>query len=236
MYGSIDKYAGGGANVTMGAIEAYAGYQGLKNLNKNPFPLYSISPELQNSYNRAQGLADQGFTGAETANFEQNVAEQENTGYRQGVQMSGGNLAGAISAGLGAQRLNSFNQFAGQDASLHRQNIHYADTLSSALQSQKNLIQSAAIQRRNQLEGAYGKLMGTGLTNVSEGFTGGSGGGKSGGATGGFGGGGGGGAGYGNAASGVTPAGSDGVGGSAWGASANGAGMPSGFDPSANYE
>jgi hypothetical protein len=138
----------------------------LAELNKTKFPNAVIDPEMKAAQDRAQQMAAFGYTPQETAAFKQNIAQQQNTGFRQGVNMSGGNLAQALQVGLGAQKLGAFNQFAGADAALHRQNIRYADSLTQALQGQGNLIASNDIRRRYALEQAYGGAMTVGSENV----------------------------------------------------------------------
>lgn len=155
------------ASLALGGYEAFKGAQGLKKLNKEKYPEYSISPELQNSYGRAEQMAGMGYTPQEAANFRQNVAQQQNTGFRQGVNAGGGNLAQALRTGLQAQNLGAFNSFSASDAALHRSNIHYADQLGQQVSNQRNLITGSQVQRRNMLEQAFGGALRQGLSNMA---------------------------------------------------------------------
>ncbi len=171
---SIGLGAGVGAIQTgLGIYEAYQGSKALKNLQGQPMPEYSMSPELQSYYNTTAQRSNFGFDPSEKAAFNQNIAQQQNTGFQQGIQQSGGNLAQALSAGFGAQNLGAQNQFAGQDAQLHRQNIGDWGAAAGQLQGQQNLINQQKIQRRTQLEQAYGGALNAGLTNISSGLMGG---------------------------------------------------------------
>lgn len=151
----------------LGAVQAIKGYRSLKNLSKEQYPEYTISPELQQAYQRAEGMAKQGFSAEETAQFQQGVARQQTGAFRQATDLGGGNLARAISAGLGAQNLQAQGQFAAQGAQLKRQNIQYADELARSIQQQKNLATQEKIQRRQMLEQAYGSAAKTGLENIT---------------------------------------------------------------------
>lgn len=140
-------------------VQANRAKKSLAQLNKTPYPEYQISPELQSSYSRAQSMANQGYTAQETAAFNQNLSRNQATQFRTAIDQSGGNLARAINAGLQANNIGAINQFASSDAQIRRQNIRNADDLARALQSQKNLSVSSALQRRNQLEQAYGSAL-----------------------------------------------------------------------------
>ncbi len=156
--------------VALGAYEAFQGARGLKNLAGQPMPEYSMSPEFQNYYNMTKDRSAYGFDPSETANFKQNVAQQQNTGFRQGVQMAGGNLAGALNAGFKAQNLTSMNQFAAQDAQQHRANISQYGGAAGEMMGQENLINQEKIRHRTQLEQAYGGALKAGLGNITSGL------------------------------------------------------------------
>lgn len=149
-----------------GIYQTAQSQRGLNKLASEPLPEYSVSPELKNAYGRAEQMSNQGYTGAEQAAFGQNVAQQQNTGFQQGIEQSGGNLAQALRTGFGAQKLNAQNDFAASDANLHRANIHYADSLAQEVQNQSNLINQNKIQRRTMLEQAYGAGKTTGISNI----------------------------------------------------------------------
>ncbi len=151
----------------LGAYQTYQGQKGLKELAKQQMPQYTISPEQQQYYDVVKNRAQYGFDPNEIAAFKQNVAQQQNTGFQQGVQMAGGNLAQAISNGLGAQKLNSFNQFAAQDSQQKRENIGLWGQSVGAMQGQNNLINEQRIQHRYRQEQAYGGALQAGLSNIA---------------------------------------------------------------------
>jgi hypothetical protein len=159
--------------IGLGALETANSLKGLKNLQGKPMPAYTMSPEYQQYYDTTRQRSQYGFDPTERANFNQNISQQQNTGYRQAVNQSGGNLAQAISVGLGAQNLGAQNQFAAQDASQHRQNIEQWGGAANQMQQQENLINQQKIQYRTQLEQAYGGALKSGLQNITNGLMGG---------------------------------------------------------------
>jgi hypothetical protein len=174
---------GGGSSSTSGAFgfnpvqsglgvwEAIKGYQGLKNLENQPMPNYSLAPGLQDYFNQTKVQSQYGFDPSQTAAFKQGVSQQQNTGYRQGIELGGGNLAQALSVGLSAQNLGAQNQFATENAQLKSQHLQQYGQAAGELQSEQNLATQADIARRNQLEQAYGGALQTGLKNITSGFT-----------------------------------------------------------------
>lgn len=137
-------------------------------LAKQKFTNYGVSPELQAAYARAQDMARYGFTPTEKAVFRQNTAQNINTQAQRALDVGGGNLARTISKLGQISNLQAQNQFAGQDAALHRQNIHYADTLARALQSQKNMATGADIQQFNRANQAFGNAYAQNQTNENQ--------------------------------------------------------------------
>lgn len=149
----------------------------LKELNKQPLPTltdYQTLVELRGAYSRAEDLAKQGYTTAETNAFKQNLAQNRTAAYRKATDMSGGSLSSAIGGVLNAQNVGAYNQFAAQDAALKRRNIAYADSLARALQSQQNL-QTQGIReyerllfaRRQQAEANLALARSQGMQNVA---------------------------------------------------------------------
>src|SRR6187399_687370 len=123
-----------GASMIGGAIQKGKADKAIDQLSKEKYPEFSLSPQLRNAYGRAEEMANRGYTGPETGAFNQGLAQQSNMALRSGIDIGGGSQARALNAGINAMKLNSLNQFAGQDAVLHRSNIKYSDTLSQALQ------------------------------------------------------------------------------------------------------
>jgi hypothetical protein len=155
------------SNMVLGGIQAGTGLYGLNQLSKTPYPEFSITPGLQSAYGRAEGMANQGFTPAEQAAFQQRMAGTRAGAFRRGAELSGGQLAGALNRGLQAQQFGAENQFAAQGAQLQRSNTRYADSLAQAIQNQSNMATQAQIGRRNAQEQAYGGAVKAGLGNIA---------------------------------------------------------------------
>jgi hypothetical protein len=157
---------GVGTKVIGGIIQKNKADKALKALNAQAMPEYSVDPRMENAFNRAEGMSNQGFTAQENAGFNQSLAMQNTAQQRSAVDMGGGNLASTINAGLQSNNIQAINQRAGQDAQLRRSNIQYADQLAGQLQSQQNLINQSRISRRQQLEQAYGAASAQGMENI----------------------------------------------------------------------
>lgn len=147
------------AGATVAGIRAYKAHKAQKELQKQERPNYSISPEMQNAYQRAEGMTSRGFTGAEEAAFKANLGQSTNTAYRQAMDQSGGGMSQAVLGGLNARNVGALNQFAGQDAALRRDNIRYSDSLAGQLQGQTNLATGEDIRYRLMMEQAYGQAV-----------------------------------------------------------------------------
>lgn len=151
----------------LGGYEAIKSGRQLKKLGKTPYPYPTVSPELQTAYQRAMGMSQTGYTPQERASFENRLAQQQMAGQRQAVQVGGGQLAGAIGAGMRAQQLGAQSMYAAEDARLRRQSMRYADTLAQAMQHQKNIVSEAQMRRRTMEEQALGGGMKAGLENIT---------------------------------------------------------------------
>ena len=160
------------AQAGLGAYEAITSSSQLKKLGRTPYPYPTVSPELQTAYQRAMGMSQTGFTPQERASFENRLAQQQMAGQRQAMQVGGGQLSGALAAGMRAQQLGAQSQFAAEDARLRRQSMRYADTLAQAMQHQKNIVSEAQMRRRTMEEQALGGGMKAGLENVVNAFGG----------------------------------------------------------------
>jgi len=153
-------------SAALGILQAGVGLYNLHKLNKQKYPYYSVSPEMENSYNRAESRAGQGFTEEQEADFRQGLSASNNTARINAINQAGGNLAGGINAALGAQKVGALNQFAADDAAQQLSNIHYADSIASQIQAQRNL---ATQQRANQMDMArqqFGMAAQSGLNNI----------------------------------------------------------------------
>lgn len=97
-------------------------------LGREALPQYSVNPAISRIYSGALGqiASPQGYSGAETANFQQNMARGLNTQAANARSMGGGSMSRAISGALSGNQLGQYNQFAAQDAGLARQNRNAA--------------------------------------------------------------------------------------------------------------
>lgn len=150
----------------LGGFQAYNAHQALEQLQKKPKPNYTISPELQTAYNRAQQMSNRGFSGGEKADFDSNLAMENAAQTRNLQNQAGGSLAGSIFAGIQGRNIGALNKFASEDAGLQRHNIQYADSLGQAVQGQRNMATNVDIQRRTQQEQALGGAMAKGTENL----------------------------------------------------------------------
>jgi len=134
-------------------------------LNKQPLPRYSVNPAVSRIYGGAmRGVAQpQGFTGGQRAMYNQDIAQGLNAQYNNARSMGGGSLSRAISGSLAGNRLNAYNQMAGQDAQLARQyqNAAYSRMLGAAntMQGIQNQNTAVDVNRRLQQEQLLGNAI-----------------------------------------------------------------------------
>lgn len=134
----------------------------LDKLAKTPIPQYSVSPEVQSYYSQAASEAanPQGFSGAETAAFNQNVARNTNTQYANAVNRAGGQASQYIANLLNMNNLNAYNQFAAQGEGIRRGNRQAAFGRQaqgmSQIQNVNNMNTQSQLQRRLMVEQALG--------------------------------------------------------------------------------
>lgn len=155
--------------LAQGAYSAYNANKAsnqLDQLDKEGRPKYQVSPELQGSYNRAEQMSGQGFTGAEKGAFRQNVAQDTNTKSQRALDIGGGSLARTISRFGTIGNLGAENKFAAQDAAQHRSNIHYADSLAKSIQGTKDRETGAGIHDYNLKEQAFGAAKSQDMSNI----------------------------------------------------------------------
>lgn len=145
----------------------------LKKLQRTPMARYDITPEQTRSYNRAEQIANVGFTGAERNRAMQDIASSQNLAFRRAQQIGGGNAAKSITGALGASRLNAMNELAGRDAMLRRRNMAYADNVGNQLTSQRNRQTAQDIAYRMEVERNLGQAKQQGAMNVLNAISGG---------------------------------------------------------------
>lgn len=143
----------------------------LAELSKQKYPEFTTSPEMLNAYNRAEAMSKYGYSPEERAQFDQQLARNEQSQRQSAIDMSGGNLSSAVGSVLQANQTDAINKFAAGGAELKRSNIRYADSLAEQLQRQKNLQTQNTIARRQMLEQAYGQAKSSALGNITGAFS-----------------------------------------------------------------
>lgn len=159
-------------NIAQSTHEKNLAKKSLAELNKTPFPGISVSPELQGAYNTAQANSKYGFSPEETAAFNQNLARSQNTQFQNAKDIGGGQLSGAINNLSNANNINAINTFAAKGAGLQLDKQQYADSLAGKIQGIKNANEEQTINRRTQLEQAFGGATRQQGENIREGVAG----------------------------------------------------------------
>ncbi len=165
-FGPYGAIVGAGIGALYGGYQTYAATKALQELEKQKKANYTVSPELQSAYNRAQEMSSRGFTPTETATFNNNLASQTNAAQYNAKTQMGNNLAGSVYAGINAQNLAAQNKFSADDAGLRRENIKYADSIGQAIQQEKNLGTGVDVQNQLLLQQAYGGGLKAGSENL----------------------------------------------------------------------
>jgi hypothetical protein len=149
-----------------GAIQTSKANKALAEINKTAAPDYTEDPRLTQAYNQAQAMSNRGYTAEESNAFKQQLARTQMAQKQSALDLTGGQMGGAINSVLNANQTGAINQFAAQDAGLRRQNMAYAGGLAQAVQSQQNMINQQKIARRQMLEQAYGTAAAQGKENM----------------------------------------------------------------------
>jgi hypothetical protein len=173
--GNKSQFTGMAAgNLVGGAIGAYEFFKAqneLKKLQRQGVPNYTVSPELQNSYSRAEGMANTGFTASERNAYQRNIAEGDATSYYRATHAAGGNLSNVVQAGINSQNIGSAANLTIADAELRRENMQYADSLAAQIQEQKNKATAEQIAQYNLAQQAWGGAMTAGLQSFANSFS-----------------------------------------------------------------
>jgi hypothetical protein len=187
--GSLAALGANSGTIGLGLNQSIKAGRALKDLANTPSPNYTIDPLFKQGYegaiNNARQLAGTskaaagyGFNSAQKAQFNSNLAQQNNTAFQNAVARSGGNLSKAINAAINSQNIGGQNQFAVNDANLQNQKQMYADRNGTSLgelqmrygnatQTQKNLASQKEIMDRLRLEQALGAAKSQGNTNLA---------------------------------------------------------------------
>jgi hypothetical protein len=156
-------------SLLLAAPQMVLGFKQMKALSKVPRPNYEVSKELQASYDRAETMAQRGFTPEEEAAARATQSGAFAGQIRGGIARTGGSMAGALNVIAGSSQ-NDFNLgFASRSAGLRRQNIQYADQLMGKIDRVRMMRQELDIQRRQAQEDAAANLFNTGMANLEKG-------------------------------------------------------------------
>jgi hypothetical protein len=172
--GGAATMASGGAfwpvavgSLALGAMQTIKASRELKKL-KNEMPSgFQVTPEQMRSYQRAESMAQNGFTSGEKASFFQNLAQKANQAFSRTMNSGGGSMAAAVRAGLNYGNTNAINQFAMNDASLNRNNIRYADQMGADITAQRNRETARQWARYQATEQALGTAKRQGWENMA---------------------------------------------------------------------
>lgn len=155
------------------ATRAYSAYksgqaedQAQNNLNelyKTPAPRYKVNPRISGLYDQAIGEASnpQGYTGAQTTNFRQQLGQILKSRFTNATSLSGGNSSRAIAGVLGGQETDAINKFAaGNPTNSNRlAALSRAGGYAHDFQSVDNNNTSQDINYRTRVENAYGNTI-----------------------------------------------------------------------------
>jgi len=161
--GAIAGGAGSLVGAGFGLYQYFSAQNSLKNLEKQPQPNYTVGQELQGSYNQANAMSNTGFTAGEKAGYQQDINRASATSFGRATQLGGGNLSGAIQAGINNQAIGASAQESIADADLRRRNMQYASSLASQIQEQQNKAVKTQIDIRQQQEQSLGQSSTAGL-------------------------------------------------------------------------
>ena len=157
------------AGLAAKGVSAYQSYQRSREAQKKSNDLQNQTPpqhQLGQAQQRmgAMALRDinnpTGYTGAETGQFNQNLAKINAGAMNNASSMAGGNLSRAMLAGTNANAMNATNQFAAQGANLRRDAYNSGmgryGAFAGAEQAVGNANTQAALNRRMMIERALG--------------------------------------------------------------------------------
>jgi hypothetical protein len=164
---------GGGFNPIgfgMGAIQAGVSLYQLNKLSKTPVPEYKATQATLAANQRAQEMAQMGYTPSQIAAYKANLGRALNTQFLNQSNLAGGGLSGALGARGSMQKFMALNQFAAGDAERQMGNIKYADQSTADLQRTQNMNTQAAISRRLATEEALGRSLSAGIGNMAGAF------------------------------------------------------------------
>lgn len=132
---------------------------------------FSISPEMERSYQDALREAEFGFSPEETSAFQQRMAQNRQSILNRGQMVGGGGVAQALNAAVLGGQIGAELDFASRDANLRRVKRQYADQRGDVISTQRNRIDADRLAYRDAVERALGAAGSQGRTNIVEGLS-----------------------------------------------------------------
>jgi hypothetical protein len=155
----------------LGVPQAVIGFKQMKQLSKVPMPEYSVSPELQAAYNRADAMANQGFSPAERANMFQAQAGSMASQTRAGLARTGGSMSAALQV-IGGMNQNQFLLGYGDaDAKRRLDNAKFAYKAAQDVDKVRMMNQELRISRDQQKRLSASNLANMGIQNLASGMS-----------------------------------------------------------------
>lgn len=151
-------------SLILGGINTIGGLIGLATQPKSPE--YTMSPDMKAILDQSRQMAKQGFTGAEQAAYESQIARQGATASQRAADISGGGMAQAVSGTLGAAQFGAANQMALQGAGLMRQNIGRYREIAGLQQNILDRNTQQKIQENLSRQQAFGQALQSGLSQL----------------------------------------------------------------------
>lgn len=153
----------------MGVVQGIGGLLGLRKLKKQATPVFTEDSAMAASRNKANAAAQFGFSPEQTAAYNAQQSQLNNSRWQRAMTQGGGNQSRAVSAGLNYGNIGAQLNFAAKDASLQQEKTRYADTFSRNLQDLRNRNTANAYNYRMQSEQALGKAVQSGFNNLATG-------------------------------------------------------------------
>jgi len=135
----------------------------LDKLNATPMQRYTIDPKIQKLYEQSIGEASnpEGYSGAETSNFRNQIGRISRGRFRAATNASGGSGARAINSILKGQELDASGNFYAGEAGLRRSNrlgaLNRSMGYANQFQQTRDRNTNQDINYRMNLENALGQ-------------------------------------------------------------------------------
>lgn len=134
--------------------------------SKKQIPENRVSPQVMAAYNNAIDMSKYGYTPEEEASFRQNLAQNNNTQYRQSMNALGRSLAAAARAGINYGNTAALNTFSANSANIREQKRRYADSFANQFQRVEDINTQREYDIYQKEQGAAGGLIHSGIQNA----------------------------------------------------------------------